>query len=561
MSPKPIIGIIGGRGRFGGWFKGFFENQGLTVLIAGRKTLLTPKELAQKADIVIVCVPIPITVETIKEVRDFVRPDALLCDFTSVKSRPFKEMLKAKNGCGVSAIHPLFGPLVPSINKQAVVFCSGRDNNWTQFLKKIFEKNGATIISSDPETHDRQMAMIQALTHFINITFAKTIQQQKLKPLNVCSTPIFRLQSVLAGRVLGGNPELYADLEIENPYFPKILDDYLKETKKNISYVKKKNKKGFVQNFNKIASFMKDFIPVAQTKTLEIISFMDRQPIELKQNSRQIKFKKGAKIAYLGPEGTFSHQAALAVFTKDCRLVPCTTITQVFDKVLNGEAALGVAPAENSTEGMIQETLDNLVKYPLRVAGAYDLPIHLCLLGRTADLKKIKIIKSHSQPIAQCRNWLAQNLLGIPWEIESSSTKAILSTENPDVAFIASRQAAKQYGLKILAENIEDKKHNVTQFYILAKGAVPQLSKILEVKKTLLLLAVYDRVGVLKDILNELADRQLNLSKLHSKTSEAEGWDYYFFLEIETSPANPRLKEALRAIKQYCSIVRVLGMT
>ncbi len=307
---------------------------------------------------------------------------------------------------------------------------------------------------------------------------------------------------------------------------------------------------------------MKNFIPIAQSKTIELISLMDRQPIEIKQNLKPIKLKKSNKrIAFLGPKGTFSHQAVLDIFSKNSRQVPCSTITQVFEKVFNGDAIFGVAPFENSTEGMVQETLDNLVRYQLRIVGSYNLPIHLCLLGRTNNLQKIKVIKSHSQPIAQCRNWLSKNFPNVLLETESSSIKAILSTKDPSVAFIASKQAAKKYGLKILAENIEDKKTNITNFYVLAKSPATQLSKKLKAQKTLLLLAVYDRPGVLRDILSQFADRKLNLSKLHSKVSDAEGWDYYFFLEIESLPKNKKLKEALEETKQYCSIIRVLGST
>lgn len=267
------------------------------------------------------------------------------------------------------------------------------------------------------------------------------------------------------------------------------------------------------------------------------------------------------RVAYLGPEGTFSHQAMLNIFPRGKKLFPCSTITKIFEEVLNKKVNLGLVPAENSTEGLVQETLDNLIKYPLLIIGSYHLPIHLCLLGRTTNFKNIKIIKSHSQPIAQSRNWLEKNLPGVKLETESSSTKAILSTTDPAIAFIASKEAAQKYKLKILAEDIEDKKINITQFYLLARKEMPEITKKLKASKTLLLLAAYDRPGVLRDILNHFADRQLNLSKLHSKVSDAKSWSYYFFLEVEKLPADKKLKKALKEIKQYCSIVRILGVT
>lgn len=561
-NKKPIIGIIGGTGRFGSWFKNLFESQDLKVLVAGRKTKLTPIELTKKSDIVIVCVSIPATAKVIQEIRDHVRDDALLCDFTSVKDMPMKEMMKTKSKCGITGIHPLFGPLVPNLTSQKIVFCSGRDNKWTKFLKDFFEKNGAVIVNTDCKNHDEQMGIIQALTHFINITFARAIQKQNLKINNIYTTPVFRLQSILAGRVLGGNGELYSDIEMENIHFKKIVKFYENEVKKFSSYVLKKDKKAFVDDFKKTSDFMKNFIPVAQVKAIEIMSLMDRQPVEIKRSAGVIKLSKvSEKVSFLGPEGTFSHQAAQNIFSNNAQFLVAQTISMVFDDVINEKAIFGVVPVENSTEGIIQETLDNMVKFPLRIVGSYRLPIHLCLLARTKNLKDIKVIKSHPQPIAQSRNWISKHFPNAKIETEQSSAKAIMETKDSHTAFIASRQAAKKYELKILAENIEDKKTNVTQFYVVAKKDSPEISKKLKVKRTVVILAVYDRPGVLRDILNEFAERKINLTKLHSRSSEAEGWDYYFFIELEGMPQDKKIKETLRAIKQFCSVVREMGVS
>ncbi len=564
LKKNPLIGIIGGTGRFGSWFKGFFESQGLVVLVSGRSTELTALDIAKKCDIVIVCVPIPQTVSTIRSIRDSVRPDALLCDFTSIKEAPLKEMMKSKSGCGVTGIHPLFGPLVPVIARQVITFCSGRDNKWTEFLKNIFEKNGAIVIFTDAKKHDEQMAMMQALTHFVNITFARAIQKNKdLELLNLYSTPIFRLQSILAGRVLGASPELYADLEMGNSFFKKVAKSYSKEVSNFAAYIEKGDRNKFIHDFKEAASFMENFIPVAQAKAVELICLMDRQPIELKKHFGTIEFNKNSKlkIAYLGPEGTFSHQAVNNIFSKKSNSFPSATITKVFDEVMNEKVDFGVVPMENSKEGMIQETLDGLIKYPLRIVGSYKLPIHLCLLARTKNREDIKVIKSHAQPIAQSRNWLNKNFPNAELEVEQSSVKAILSSHDPSVAFVGSFEAAKRYNLEVLAENIEDKKNNVTEFYVVAKKDSPKLSKMLKAKKTLILLAVYERPGVLRDALNHFADKKISLTKLHSRISEAEGWDYYFFVEVEGQPQDEKIKQALKEIKQHCSIVRVLGVT
>lgn len=560
-NSNPIIGIIGGNGRFGSWFKGLFESSGLEVIVASRTTKITPKQLVEQSDIVIVCVSLTDTISVIRQVRDYVKEGALLCDFTSIKEAPLKEMLKTKSLCGVTGIHPLFGPLVPNLKGQTIVFCSGRDNNWTTFLKKFFEEQGARVVFSAAREHDHQMAIVQALTHFTNIVFARTVQKQKGEVLHEYTTPVFRLQSILAGRILGGSGDLSADLIMENPAFKKVLGDYEQLFRVAATMVREKDKSSFVRVFNATASSMKVFISVAQKKSVELFSSLDRQVVVFKQAKYITSLKDDTKIAYLGPEGTFSHKAVQHIFSRKYTELPCATISDIFEKVMKGEALLGVVPVENSIGGIIQETIDNIITHPLSIVGSYKMPIHLCLLSRTEDRSAIRIIRSHSQPISQAKDWLNKNFPDATLETESSSVKAILSTYDPEVAFIADKEAAKKYGLKIIAENIEDKKNNVTQFYIVSRGEIPKVSKTLNSKGTLLLLAVYDRPEILKDILSVLADQRLNLSKLHSKASEIEGWDYYFILEIEALPDDKRLQESLKDIKRYCSIVRVLGVT
>lgn len=559
-NSKPVIGIIGGTSQFGQWFKSFFENNDMKVLIAGRKTKLKPEKLAATADIVIVSVPLRATAGVIKKISKYMRPEALFADFTSLKEKSLKEMMKAK--CGVLGIHPLFGPLAPSVKNQLIIFCQGRRNHWVNYLKNVFEKNGAKVIFTTAKKHDREMAIIQALTHFINIVLARTLQKQNLSVLDAYTTHVFRLKSILMGRILGSNPELYAELEIENPFFRKILKEFFSESRRLGSAVKSRNYRAFVKLFRETAGFMDNFIPVAQLKSTEIVSLLEHQPVEIKNRKIKLNLKgtKKTKLAFLGPEGTYSYQAAANIFPKTA-LVSYPTITEIFEAVNNNEVSFGLAPAENSSEGIIQETLNNLINFPLSVIGSYDLDIHHCLLARTKNPAKIKIIKSHLQPLAQCRNWLARNFPHAILESTSSSTQAILSTKDSTVAFIASHEAAKKYGLKVLAENIEDKKHNTTQFYLLSKAEQPAISRQLKVRRTLILIVVYDRPGILRDILDSFANRKINLTKLHSRPSAVGKWNYYFFLEVESLPEKENLKEALKEIKNNCAVLRILGVS
>jgi prephenate dehydratase/prephenate dehydrogenase len=559
-TKKPLIGIIGGTSQFGQWFKFFFENNGCDCLVAGRNTKLTPSKLARQADIVIVSVPIRETVKVIQQVRALVKPGALLCDFTSMKSESLAEMMKTDK-IGVLGIHPLFGPLVPSLAGQNIVFCHGRDNHWVNFLKKIFEDRGGKVIHVSAAEHDRQMAMTQALTHFINITFAGVMRKQKTQPYNDFSTPVFRLQSMLAARILGANPSLYADIEIRNKLFREILKEFLSEAQKISGFVLNKNEEAFENEFKKIASSMENFIPIAQTKLSEVLYLIDKQPVEIKKDIGRAlgSGTRAERVACLGPEGTFSHAAAKEIFPHEKKFIFTPTIGKIFKALQGNEAKYGVVPIENSITGIVQETLDSILDYPLKVIGSRTLAIHHQLLGRTKNLTDIKIVRSKIQPLGQCREWLANNLPAATLEPQDSSTKAIMATTDPSIAFIGSKEAAKEYNLNIIASNIEDGKHNETQFYVIAKGDHKALSRKLGASKSLIILAVYDRPGVLRDILSIFADAKLNLTKLHSRRTVVAGWDYYFFLEIDAPPTSENFKRAIRKVKNFCSVVRIFG--
>ncbi|MBA4318952.1 MAG: hypothetical protein C0412_11180 [Flavobacterium sp.] len=562
---KPNILIIGGRGKFGSWFVRFFEKEGISVVVGGREDKVPALiKKVRMADIVIISVPISATVNTIKMIRNYVHKKALLCDFTSIKNFSMKEMLRTKTNCGVTGIHPIFGPLAPSIKNQTIVFCQGRDNNWSIYLKTLFKKNGARIVESTPKEHDEKMAMVQAFPHFINILFGTIIKNQKTDKLNAYSSPVFRLQSILSARVLGGKADLYADIAIHNPFFRKILKKFDLSYKKLQKAIISKNIDLYEKIYNESAKALSQSIPIAQAMSTELMNIVDRQFINVKSanNFKAVSIKKKGVAHILGPEGTFSHQAAEKIFAKGTQFVFDHTIKEIFENVLdNPDNTIGLVPIENSTQGIVQETLDCFTKLPVTTLGSYKMPIHLCLMGNTKTLSDIKIIRSHPQPLAQSRNWIQDNFPDASIETTSSSTIAILETQDPQIAFISSVEAAKKYNLTVLAENIEDKKNNTTEFYVISKSKNKTLSKKLKASKTALILVVHDRPGVLRDILNAFSKRKLNLTKLHSKSSDLENYDYYFFLEIEgLVEDNNDMDQALKEIDSYCYIKQVLGV-
>ena len=559
IKTKPLIGIIGGNGKMGNWFKSFFENMSFNVLISDRDTKLSNIELAKKADIVIVSVPIKETIKVIKEIRDQIRKDALLCDITSLKTEQVKAMQKGRSGA--LGIHPLFSPLAQTLKGQNIVFCKIKDNHWVNFLRKIFINQGANITEVSAKEHDLQMAVVQALTHFVNISLARTIHSQKIVPKSLFLTPVFKLQSLIIGRILSQNPMLYADIEIENPYFKEILIDFNKQVHSLSKDVINKNSKSFIKKFKQTYLYSEGFKEIAQIKTTEILRMIDSQPIKTITVKKKIDPKKQIKIGFLGPSGTFSHQAAMQIFSRNSKFIPLPTIKEIFEQVHNQEIDLGVVPAENTIGGIVSETINCLINYPLKVSGSLNVSIHHCLLARTKNKRDIKVVKSHPQALCQCKNWLEKNLPKIKIETASSTTSPILKTTSKSIGFVCSKTAAKVYNLNILAKNIEGNKDNFTKFYLISPDINKEFQRQLKSKKTLILFAIYDRTGVLRDILNVFAEKNLNLTCLHSVPSLLQPWDYFFFLEVDVSYPCLKIKKALKELEKYCSIIRVLGVS
>lgn len=257
---KPLIGIIGGTGQMGQWFKKFFEKNGCKVLIASRKTNLKPEECAAKCDVVIISVPITSTVRVIKEVAPYVREDALLMDFTSLKKEQVEAMLKNTNAAVIGA-HPVFGPSVESIKNQTVVLCPARPKKWLPWIKNIFEKNGALVRITTPEKHDKMMSIIQGVTHFSTICIAHALKQLGIdvsESLHYTS-PIYKLRMDMVGRLLNQDPELYADIQMLNPENKKAIEAYIRSTRELIGIIKRKDREEFIKFFKEGADFLGDF--------------------------------------------------------------------------------------------------------------------------------------------------------------------------------------------------------------------------------------------------------------------------------------------------------------
>ncbi len=259
MKKNPIIGIVGGTGSMGQLFKKFFVKKEFRVLISSRKTVLTNKELAKRADIVIISVPLDATLKVIKEVVPYVRKEALLTDFSAIKEGPVKAMLKSK--ASVLGMHPVFGPSIKSFKNQTIVLCPARGSYWFYWFKRLFENEGLKIKIANPKEHDEMMAIIQGLTLFSSISMGYTLKNLKVdikKSLGFIS-PNYKLKISAMGRILAQDPKVYVDIGLLNPFVKRVILEYYKSAKKILDSINRKDRIKFTKIFEKSANHIGNY--------------------------------------------------------------------------------------------------------------------------------------------------------------------------------------------------------------------------------------------------------------------------------------------------------------
>ncbi len=261
------------------------------------------------------------------------------------------------------------------------------------------------------------------------------------------------------------------------------------------------------------------------------------------------------RVAFLGPEGTFTQQAAIKHFGHCSRCVPMVTIDEVFREVAAGAVSYGVVPVENSTEGVVNHTLDSFMDFPLTICGEVVLPIHHCLLAADNHGDPVRIY-SHAQSFAQCRQWLDGRWPGIERVVVSSNAEAARrARQEPGSAAIAGVLAAQAYGLAILAQNIEDRPDNSTRFLIIGKQAVPPSGA----DKTSVLVSVHNKPGALRALLEPFYQHNIDLTRVETRPSRTGIWTYVFFIDFDGHQDDAPVRTVLHQLSEQASDCRVLG--
>lgn len=272
--------------------------------------------------------------------------------------------------------------------------------------------------------------------------------------------------------------------------------------------------------------------------------------------SASLSLEEPLRVAFLGPQATFTHLAGLRHFGSSAFFVPFTSIRGVFESVDTGKEEFGIVPIENSNEGVVSYTLDMFMDYDLKINAEVMLEITHNLLSKSADMRKVKKVYSHPQAAAQCRGWLETNIPGIPvLEAASTSKAAELAASHPDSAAIASELAARMYDLSFVERHIEDSRRNVTRFLVIARESPPRTGR----DKTSLMFSIKDRPGALYDILTPFKRAKINLTKIESRPSKRKAWEYIFFVDMEGHVEDRKVARAIEAVAGNCLFLKTLG--
>jgi chorismate mutase / prephenate dehydratase len=271
--------------------------------------------------------------------------------------------------------------------------------------------------------------------------------------------------------------------------------------------------------------------------------------------SSALSLEKLLTIAYLGPEATFTHQAAIRRFGSSLRYSAQKTINDVFSEVSKNRADYGVVPVENTTEGVVTHTLDMFMDSDLKIVAQIILPVQQCLLSNSRR-SQIRKLFAHPQSLAQCRGWIQNNLRQVEIiETSSNARSAELAAKEKNTAAVAGLLAAEKYALTVIEQDIQDNAANATRFLVLGRQCSPPTGN----DRTSLMVCIMDKVGALHHALAAFRRNRINLTKIESRPSKRKAWEYFFFIDCDGHQQDRRVEKAIEMLDQECSFVKVLG--
>ncbi len=604
--------LIYGVGKMGKLFKDFFYSRGYYV--KGYDVLRDRCEIEDdrisEFDVIFVCVPMDELENALKHIA-LKASNPLLVDIASVKSIsiPVFESYRFD----FLSIHPMFGPDAEmGLSRIVVVRESGRYEE--RVVLEEFRRSGAIIHKLDVDEHDRRMAEVQAIPHFLLISMANFLRIKEPE----YSSPIFSVLYRLASRILNNDWKLYYSIQrisesVRDEFVKSLLElhENLKDEEKFRELFSSLRKIYDCHRDSRIIleackitrdveglDLLKGYISAVDSLILDLIEKRVKAgrkiAIEKKRQNRPIEaldveeqrilnvlrktrlnpiavnsiFEKlieltkeeeyrtiGVKrvVAVLGPIGSFSEEMALKLVGSRCPLKYCSKIEEVVRVVAEGKADYGVVPIENSINGTVIPTLDALMDYDVEVFGEAKLEIRHCLAAkRKLSLRDVRVVYSHPHAIAQCMDFINNYLSHAEIKYTKSTVDALELLDDYSAA-IVSEQAARLYRLYILKREIQDFSGDLTRFYAIRRRGSGERDGDL----TALFFGVEDRPGALKDVLEVFYNKGFNLRKLESRPSRSgKLGDYVFFAEVESSLSDEDLKD-LEGVTKFYKLVGV----
>ena len=563
-------------------------------------------------DVIFVCTPMYVLEDSIKHLMREADPTSLLVDISSVKK--YSIPIFEKSGFDFLSIHPMFGgDSEIALSNIIVVHESGREEE--SVILSEFVKSGAVISRLDVEEHDRKMAEIQGVAHFLLVSMADFLRYEK-DELRYTS-PIFTVLYKLASRILNQNWEMYYRIQknaedVRQQFLKRALElhenlksyDRFKETFEDLrkiytdyesstiileAYKATKKAESLEELRGRIRSIdslilrllerrveaareiagikaergepieIKD---VEEEKIMDVISKTRLNPIRVKDIFESIMALTKEEeyrvtgiqrtVAVLGPQGSFSDEMALKLVGSRVPLRYCTTTDEIIKLVEKGEVDYGIVPIENSVNGTVLPVLDALMSHDVEVFGDAKLEVNHCLVAkRKIELKDVKTIYSHPQAVAQCMGFINNYLSNASIRYTSSTSDAAKMLDDYSAA-IMSEYAARFYKLHVLRKGIQDLKgRNITRFYLIRRKTGRREGKI-----TSLFFGVEDRPGALKDVLEVFYRKGFNMRKLESRPAGTGLGDYVFFVEVEAVLSEDDLKD----LKNVTAFYKVVGV-
>lgn len=530
------VGIIGGRGIMGNFFKKIFEKNNIKTFVWSRSSKLSLKDFCLLPDIIIISVPIDKTIEIVKKVGSFIKSNQCICDITSIKG-PVLDAMKETNKL-YFGMHPMFAPPISGLMKgQNIIFCSGNAPKQELFMKNIFKKENAILLQMTGKEHDKIMSIVQGLSHFLDICFIQTLNSSNidLKKIFASRSPAYALKMMLAGRTLAQDSNLYGNIQIINDENIIILNNFFKEAKKLFNIIKDKDLTKFSNLFDNQKKFLGKYAIKSQKESDDVIDFLTKKVI-VKNNIKEcsVSFSNTESLGVLGPKYTFSFIAAKNFFGNTKNIVLYDNIPAIFSAYKKNEISKIFVPIENILHGSVVESVDGICDIKIPIQAVYEMTIIPAMfVNKGQCLSSIEEIFSHSQALAQCKNFIEENYLHCKITSTSSTSHAVerMKKTKNSIA-IAPLFHERDKSIEKIHTNITNTDNNATRFAYLSKeNDLPHFK--LPLKKEGALIFSFknsDSPGSLEKVLHIFSSHNINLTKIESRPTGKCFGDYIFFV-------------------------------